>query len=124
MSGEKLVRIAPPIKWIAFVVLVGTVMGVVLALIPRREFRTDLFRLLTNIDIVVTTQIFALAVALVYLYAKTHSETRAPFALGLLFVLSSFLFHTILTHPIFYAVFGSLSFGILFTLPVHVFEVV
>jgi len=100
-----------PKVWTLIVLTIGFVLGVLLAIMPRRTYRLELFRNLTDVDVVVSTMGLALLVALLYVYAKTYSETRARFALGLFIVLGAFLFQAVLTSPVFSAAFDHIPLG-------------
>jgi len=117
MQASEQKRKLSPAAWTVIVLAVGLVLGVLLALLPRPTRHhsaftgSDLFQTLEDIDVAVATVSLALLVTLLYVYAKTQSETRARFALGLFFVLGALLFQAMLTYPIFFAAFGRVSLG-------------
>src|SRR5438128_11524546 len=91
-----------PALWTAVVLAIGLAIGVALALVPRPGRpgpgpRIDSFETLEDIDVIVSTVGLALLSALFVVYAKTYSDTGARSALGLIFVLSAFLFEAFLT---------------------------
>jgi hypothetical protein len=96
--------------WVAAVLLVGLAAGLVmqgLATLPF-ESRPDIFRPVPEFNpdpsiilhIIITTMEVVLLAALVVVYIKIYSETRANFALGLTVVLSALLLQTLLSYPL------------------------
>jgi len=100
-----------PVTWTLLVIVIGLAIGIIASLFPRPRTRLEPFETITTIDIVVSALNLALIVCLLYVYARTYSETKARFALGLFIVLGAFLFQAILTSPIFYAALGQFFAG-------------
>src|SRR2546425_10951906 len=75
--------------WTLIVLAIGLALGTAFVLVPRRTYgdRFPISRLSDEIDVVVGTVELAFLAALLYVYNKTYSDTRAPFALGLVVVL-------------------------------------
>ncbi len=105
-------RSVPAWGWVVLVVLVGVVAGVALALLgpaamappgphsgpaPAVSFRAPLF--VSGLDLV-------LVLALLGVYVRTFTETRARFALGLVVVLFALFFETLVTSPAVFGAFG------------------
>jgi hypothetical protein len=96
--------------WVVVALLSGLVAGVLLsdlATLPM-ESREPFFRGVPvfnpdpsiRLHIVLTTVSVGLLVALVMVYLKVYSETRANFALGLVAVLSALLLQTLFSYPL------------------------
>jgi len=100
-----------PAAWTLVVLAIGLALGALLALVPRPDRpgpgpRPGMFETYDDVDVVLSTVSTAFLVALLVVYAKTYSETRAPFALGLIVVLGALLFQGILTSPLLFGAFG------------------
>jgi hypothetical protein len=61
--------------------------------------------------VVLTTVEVALLIALVVIYGRMYVETRANFALGLVFVLIALLVQTVLSYPLFQGLIGEVYLG-------------
>jgi len=96
--------------WVVVVLLVGLVAGILLsdlATLPE-ESRGPFFRGVPvfnpdpsiRLHIILTTVEVALLVALVIVYVKVYSETKASFALGLVIVLAALLLQTVFSYPL------------------------
>jgi len=96
--------------WVVVVLLVGLIAGILvsdLATLPAGS-RTGIGRLFPQFNpdpsirlhIVLTTVEVTMLVALVVVYVKVYSETRARFALGLVAVLSALFLQTIFSYPL------------------------
>ena len=96
--------------WVVLVLLVGLVAGILLsdlATLPE-ESRDPFFRGVPvfnpdpsiRLHIVLTTVEVALLVALVIVYVKVYTETKANFALGLVIVLAALLLQTVFSYPL------------------------
>jgi hypothetical protein len=117
-----------PGLWTAAVLAIGLAVGLVFAFAPRPGRpgpgpRNDPFETFEDIDVIASTVAIALLGALFVVYAKTYSDTGAASALGLLFVLTAFLFEAALTSPVLFGAFGH-QLGELgpFLLIAHVFR--
>ena len=97
--------------WVVVVLLVGLIAGTLvsdLATLPRPE-RPSPFRDFgpvfnpdpsIRLHIVLTTVEVAMLLALVAIYVRIYSETRANFALGLTVVLSALFLQTLFSYPL------------------------
>jgi hypothetical protein len=98
--------------WVVVVLLVGLIAGILvsdLATLPR-EYRPFPFRdpdipvfnpdPSIRLHIVLTTVEVAMLVALVLIYIRVYSETKARFALGLVVVLSALFLQTVFSYPL------------------------
>jgi hypothetical protein len=96
--------------WVVVVLLLGLIGGILvsdLATLPEIE-RPRFFANVPvfnpdpsiRLHIVVTTIEVALLLALVIVYLKVYSETRANFALGLVVVLSALFLQTLFSYPL------------------------
>lgn len=111
MQQSETSRRVSPATWTLVVIAVGIVLGVLLALIPRPDRlgpapRPGMFQTLDDIDVILSTIGILLLLALLAVYAKTYSDTGARSALGLIFVLSAFLFEAVLSSPVLFGAFG------------------
>ena len=110
-AGERK-RGLSPAAWTLVVLAIGLALGALLALVPRPDRpggpgpRPGMFETYDDVDVVLSTVSTAFLVALLVVYAKTYSETRAPFALGLIVVLGALLFQGIRTSPLLFGAFG------------------
>jgi hypothetical protein len=96
--------------WVVVVLLVGLLAGVLLqdlATLPEVERNPFFFRVPVfnpdpsiRLHIILTTVAVALMFALVIVYIKVYSETRANFALGLVIVLAALLLQTLFSYPL------------------------
>jgi hypothetical protein len=98
--------------WVPVVLLVGLIAGVLvsdLATLPKVQrpfpFRDPNIPVFNpdpsiRLHIVLTTVEVAMLVALVLVYIKVYSETRANFALGLAVVLSALFLQTLFSYPL------------------------
>ena len=94
--------------WILVVLLAGLAVGILLSDVATGELSRTFFlrgfplnpdpRI--QLHIVLTTMEVAMLVALVVVYTKVYNETRANFALGLVFVLSALFLQTIFSYPL------------------------
>lgn len=96
--------------WVVVVLLAGLIAGILvsdLATLPEVA-RPRLFSQVPvfnpdpsiRLHIVITTLEVALLLALVVVYLKVYSETRANFALGLVVVLSALFLQTLFSYPL------------------------
>jgi len=93
--------------WVVVVLLVGLIAGILVsdvATLPESSrpsiiphFNPDPS---IRLHIVLTTVEVSMLVALVMVYVKVYSETRARFALGLVVVLSALFLQTIFSYPL------------------------
>ena len=102
-----------PAAWTLVVLAIGVALGALLVFIPRPDRPGPgpgpgprMFETAADIDVILSTVSLAFLVALLAVYAKTYSQTRAPFALGLIVVLAALLFQGLLTSPLFFGAFG------------------
>jgi len=65
---------------------------------PDVQFKFQVFR---EFHIILSTVGIALLVALLVVYGRTYTQTRANFVLGLLVMLFALLLNSVLTYPIF-----------------------
>ena len=96
--------------WVVVVMLLGLIGGILvsdLATLPEIErprffYNVPVFNPDPSIrlHIVITTIEVALLLALVVVYVKVYSETRANFALGLVVVLSALFLQTLFSYPL------------------------
>ena len=94
---------------VPLIILVGALAGVLTFAIIAREFayfppfQGELigFETYLAFHIILSTVGISLLVALVVVYGRTYAQTKANFALGLLFVLVALLFQQVLTYPLF-----------------------
>jgi hypothetical protein len=96
--------------WIVVVLLTGMIAGILLSDVatlpeqPRPFFLRDIPYVNPDpsirLHIVLTTMEVAMLVALVVVYVKVYSETRANFALGLVVVLSALFLQTVFSYPL------------------------
>jgi hypothetical protein len=94
--------------WVVVVLTFGVLLGAVLALsIPETTIRFGPggFFLLSvqralQLHVVLTTIEMVLLFALVIVYIKVYSVTRANFSMGILIVLFALLFHSVLSYPL------------------------
>ncbi len=100
-------RIGPAV-WTLVVLVIGLAVGVVLAVLRAGRYppRPPDMELVELIDVVLSAIGVVLLVALLYVYAKTYSETKARFALGLIVVLTALLFQAALSSPLLFRAFG------------------
>jgi len=128
-------RVAKVRPWVIvpLVLAVGALMGVVMSYLVPLPFAFgpfphpfDQFRNLIVVHMVLSTVIIALQVALVVVYLRIYSGTRARFALGILVVLSALLVQSLFQYPLFLGLgrftlgFGPyLSAGDLFTIAAY-----
>ncbi len=95
--------------WVPIVILIGIIVGTLSYLVARsaenfprfdrfgRFFGPDTY---LEFHIILSTVGIALLVALIVVYAKTYTQTRANFIFGLLVVLFALLLQAILTYPL------------------------
>jgi len=100
-----------PAVWTLLVLGVGVALGILLAFVPRPDRGGPgpgprMFETLDDLDVILSTVSLVLLVALLAVYAKTYSDTRARFALGLIVVLAALLFQALLTSPLLFGAFG------------------
>ncbi len=96
--------------WVVIVLLVGLIWGILISDLATqpREVRLGFFRGVPyfnpepsiRLHVVLTTMEVALLVALVVVYLKVYSETKANFSLGLVVVLGALLLQTVLSYPL------------------------
>jgi hypothetical protein len=96
--------------WVVVMLLGGLLAGILLSDLatlpeePRPSFLRDIpvFNPDPSIrlHIILTTMEVAMLVALVVVYVKVYSETRAPFALGLVLVLAALMLQTVFSYPL------------------------
>jgi hypothetical protein len=107
--------------WVLVVLLVGVATGLLLSVFPApatgtspgRGFGWHLqFTSASDFDVVLSTVGIVLIVALLVVYLRTYSQTRANFALGLVVVLLALLMESILSSPLLYGAFGETSDGL------------
>src|SRR5437867_7084494 len=121
-GGKPWTRFSPTV-WMLLTIGIGLVLGIVIdSLIPRTMSRRPLFVETDYIDIPVSTVELSFLVALLYIYNRTYSETRARFAVGVIVVLIALLFQAILTSSVFYFVMGGSHLSGPFTLAADVAE--
>ena len=112
-AGERK-RGLSPAAWTLVVLAIGLVLGALLVLVPRPDRPggpgpgpgPGMFETAADIDVILSTVSLAFLVGLLAVYARTYSQTRAPFALGLIIVLAALLFQGLLTSPLFFGAFG------------------
>lgn len=106
---------SPPLRkqgasriWVLVVLVLGILLGVLLALTvhlnippggPRQFFLLSIERAL-QLHVILETIEMVLLVSLVFVYARIYSETRANFSMGILIVLFALLVHSILSYPL------------------------
>ncbi len=114
-------RKGPSKVWVLVVLVVGILLGILLtsmqtdATTPwRGQGRGGGFQLETpdDVDIILSTVSIVLLFALLVVYMKILVETKANFALGLVFVFLALLFQSILTSPLVYGALGQSSGGL------------
>jgi hypothetical protein len=96
--------------WVAIVLLVGVVWGVLLSDLAAepQEGRFFFFRGVPyfnpdpaiRLHVILTTVEVSLLVALVVVYLKVYAETKANFSLGLVVVLMALLLQAVLSYPL------------------------
>jgi hypothetical protein len=96
--------------WVVVTLIVGLVAGVLLADLATlpREVRPFFFRGVPffnplpsiRLHVILTTIEVALLLALVIIYLKVYSETKANFALGLVVVLGALFLQTVFSYPL------------------------
>lgn len=94
--------------WVVVVLAFGILLGLLLAVTIRlniREAGPGQFFLLSiqralQLHVILSTIEMVLLFALVLVYLKTYSETRANFSMGILIVLFALLVHSILSFPL------------------------
>jgi hypothetical protein len=113
--------------WVVVVLLAGMVAGVLLsdlATLPE-ESRDPFFRTVPvfnpdpaiRLHIISTSVEVALLVALVIIYLKVYSETKANFAVGLVTVFAALLLQTVFSYPLILGLRGAILVpGLLTTL--------
>jgi hypothetical protein len=113
--------------WVPIVVLVGVLVGLMIDLLsrpnfggPRPPFEPYSFRfeLIGDFHVILSTTGIALIIALLVVYARTYSETKGNFALGLLVVLSALLFQAALSYPVTFGFVERVSFRPGFSSPI------
>jgi len=107
--------------WVLAVLVVGIVAGLVLAALPIGTTATSPGRgpgwhlqlsTASDYDVVLSTVGLTLLIALLVVYARVYSDTKANFSLGLIIVLLALLLQSILTSPLLFGAFGETSGGI------------
>jgi len=96
--------------WVVIVLLIGLVWGILLSDLATMPFegRPAFFRGVPffnpdpsiRLHVVLTSVEVSLLIALVVVYLKVYSETKANFALGLVVVLSALLLQAVLSFPL------------------------
>lgn len=94
--------------WVPVVLAFGILLGVIFALRVRlniMQLGPDRFFLLSiqralQLHVILSTIEMVLLFALVIVYIKVYSETRANFSMGILIVLFALLVHSILSYPL------------------------
>src|SRR5574340_426631 len=94
--------------WVLVVLAFGTLLGALFALIVRLDIMRagpGGFFLLTiqralQLHVILTTMEMVLLFALVLVYIKIYTETRANFSMGILIVLFALLVNSILSFPL------------------------
>lgn len=105
--------------WVLVTVTVGILLGALMALFvppPYYEFGPEQFFMLSiqralMLHVFLATLEIVMLVALVFVYVKIYSVTRANFSLGLVFVLAALLVHSVLTYPLFLMNVGPVVVG-------------
>jgi hypothetical protein len=107
--------------WVPVVLLVGLVVGVLLADLstqPTQE-RAPFFRQFPpvfnpdptiRLHVILTTVEVTLLIALVVVYLRVYNETRANFALGLVIVLGALFLQTVFSYPLVVGLQGPVLF--------------
>ena len=106
--------------WVPVILLVGLVLGYLSSLLapvpeePRFENLPGFFitfrpEPLLQFHVLVTTVQIVLLVALLVVYVKVYSDTRANFSLGLVVVLGALLLNTLFTYPLLLGLMGPVS---------------
>jgi hypothetical protein len=94
--------------WVLVVLMFGILLGVVLALRVRSDMMSEgpeSFFLLSivralQLHVILSTIEMVLLFALVLVYIRIYSETRANFSMGILIVLFALLVHSIFSYPL------------------------
>jgi hypothetical protein len=105
--------------WVLVAVTVGILLGALMAILfppPHYEFGPEQFFMLSiqralMFHVFLATLEIVMLVALVLVYVKIYSVTRANFSLGLVFVLAALLVHSVLTYPLFLMSIGPVVVG-------------
>jgi hypothetical protein len=113
--------------WLPIVVLVGVLIGLLMDLLSRPNFGGPRppfepyalgFELVGESHVILSTVGIALLIALLVVYARTYTETKGNFALGLLVVLCALLFQAALSYPITFGFIERVSFRPGFSSPI------
>jgi len=100
--------------WVPVVLAAGVLVGAMMTALPTPvrgpgPGRPAYFPVLENLEdvgLILSGVSLALLVALLFVYARTYADTRARFALGIVFVLGALLLEAILSSPLLFHVFG------------------
>ncbi len=108
--------------WVLLVLVVGIVAGLVLAALPAGTTTVPspgrgpgwhlTLSSASDYDVVLSTVGIALLVALLVVYTRVYSETKAHFSLGLVIVLFALFLESVLTSPLVYGAFGQTTDGL------------
>ncbi|MEM3684405.1 MAG: hypothetical protein QXX17_06430 [Conexivisphaerales archaeon] len=93
--------------WVPITIIAGLVLGIVASFLllgfPYTSLPYGLRYFVWSFlafHVILSTVALALLVALLFVYLRVYSETRARFALGLVIVLGTLLLHSLFTYPL------------------------
>jgi hypothetical protein len=107
--------------WVPLVLLIGVVLGEALSssvpVVVRTRFGIFPLEPGLRTHVILTTIEVVLLLALIVVYLRFYSQTRANFALGLVFVLVALFLNSFFSHPFLESLVGPVPFGLGFYVP-------
>jgi len=108
--------------WLMAVLLIGIGAGVILSIFDQihgfgfgfgfgRQLPFNLLEPVLTLNAILSTTSIALLVALLIVYVRLYSETRANFSLGLVIVLCELLLNSLISHPLLLVRAGPIPLG-------------